>query len=722
MGESLPPYALGQGMEKTRAFEELAAEYAELGWFVYPTCWPAETGDCGCGRQHEKAGKAPLTRGGYKDASLAQGTLAEWGSQWPLANVSIRLDNSGLFVIDLDGPEACAEARELGLPETAWAKTGKGEHWYFAVPYGMAPKRATKRGKSQAIDLLGDGGIVAPPSRHASGTRYEWVVAPWADLPPPPQWALDMLEERIGLGDVAVFAPVLESGDEPPVPLSEDGMRVWRGESYENDRSRALASLSMHLVRAGLTDEQSIVNALMSWDVRAGERTGKGPKYASRRDGALQYSKLAASALARTEPSGDKQSKQIALVEAYCARWPNCMLIGESWFDYDEGIWSEAPKYLIEGRIQELMGAGAQAGTVLAVERLLRARLVQPQSIWGTAPDVIVCLNGAVDVNTGGIYAQSPEFYARRKAEYLYDKESSAPTWLRFIEDRFDADVGAWLQEFVGVALTRDMGHEVAVWLYSPPGAGKSTFITGVRAALGPAKCGKLSLGDIARNPRFALVNIPGKTLIEASEQPSSYLESSDLLNSLISGDTITIEAKHQNPFEWTPTAKLLWGMNELPTVASANDGIFRRVKIVKMAPIELRDPSVRAKIEREGAGILNWAMEGLRRLKDSGQTLDMREPQSMREWRRAYQSANDVAATFVEERVERDPAARVQAQALYDAYYTYCVRNGFKPKSRNKIATDWARLGFDAGSLNGRRFYRGIRLRNTEEMELLDD
>mgnify|MGYP003346264421 FL=1 len=233
----------------------------------------------------------------------------------------------------------------------------------------------------------------------------------------------------------------------------------------------------------------------------------------------------------------------------------------------------------------------------------------------------------------------------------------------------------------------------------------------------GPAKCGKLSLGDIARNPRFALVNVPGKTLLEASEQPSAFLESSDLLNSLISGDTLTIEAKHQNPFEWTPTAKLLWGMNELPSVGSANDGIFRRVKIVKMVPLEDRDPGVRAQIEREGAGILNWAMEGLRRLRLSGQTLDVREPQIMREWRRAYQSANDIAGTFVEERVEvatRDD--KVQAQALYDAYYTYCIRNGFKPKSRNKIATDWARLGFEAAVLNGRRFYRGVRLRNSEE------
>lgn len=705
---------------ETLVFSKAASEYARLGWFVYPACWPTASGSCGCGRDHAKAGKAPLLKNGHKGASANADEIARWEGQWPKANVGIALDVSGLLVVDLDGAEACAEGRVLGLPETAWVKTGNGEHWYFLAPYGMGPGRTTKRGTCESIDVLADGGIIAPPSLHATGMRYEWRRTPAQGIAPAPQWAVDML---LGVGNESVEPLLAQAfeGAAMPEGLSEEGGRVWRGESYENDRSRALASLSMHLARIEGMSEQALVNWLMTWDIMRGKETGKGPKYALRKDADLQYTKLAKSALERVSGAargGDsKASKQVELADAYCSAWPNSMLIGESWFDYDDGIWNEATKYQIEGRIQELMGPGATAGTVLAVERLLRARLVQPHTIWATAPDVIVCQNGAVDVDTGGIYDQSPEFYARRKTDYFYDKQSVAPTWLKFIEGRFEPEVGAWLQEFVGVALTRDMGHEVAVWLYSPPGAGKSTFIAGVRAALGPAKCGKLSLGDIARNPRFALVNVPGKTLLEASEQPSAFLDSSDLLNSLISGDTLTIEAKHQNPFEWTPTAKLLWGMNELPSVGSANDGIFRRVKIVKMVPLEDRDPAVRAQIEREGAGILNWAMEGLRRLRLSGQTLDVREPQIMREWRRAYQSANDIAGTFVEERVEsatRDD--KVQAQALYDAYYTYCIRNGFKPKSRNKIATDWARLGFEAGSLNGRRFYRGVRLRNSEE------
>ena len=84
----------------------------------------------------------------------------------------------------------------------------------------------------------------------------------------------------------------------------------------------------------------------------------------------------------------------------------------------------------------------------------------------------------------------------------------------------------------------------------------------------------------------------------------------------------MTIEAKHQNAYECRPTAKLLWGMNELPWLQSVSDGIFRRVKIVKMEALSVLDPGVKDRIEREGAGILRWASESMPRQTRKGRPL----------------------------------------------------------------------------------------------------
>lgn len=81
---------------------------------------------------------------------------------------------SGICVLDLDSPKAIELAKKLGLPETPIVKTGKGYHCYFKYREGI--RNFQKRDDLPDIDLRGDGGyVVAPPSIHPSGEKYEWV-------------------------------------------------------------------------------------------------------------------------------------------------------------------------------------------------------------------------------------------------------------------------------------------------------------------------------------------------------------------------------------------------------------------------------------------------------------------------------------------------------------------------------------------------------------------
>jgi phage/plasmid-associated DNA primase len=80
------------------------------------------------------------------------------------------------------------------------------------------------------------------------------------------------------------------------------------------------------------------------------------------------------------------------------------------------------------------------------------------------------------------------------------------------------------------------------------------------------------------------------------------------ILNALISGDKLKVEEKFKPAYDVYPNAKVLWAINELPRIPSANDGLFRRVKVVEIEPIPKgeRDPEIKERIKEEGAGILN--------------------------------------------------------------------------------------------------------------------
>lgn len=89
-------------------------------------------------------------------------------------NIAIATGNvSGLVVLDVDSEEGRLHLKEKGHPPTPMVSTAKGLHLYFRYPVSEVP---TSIRFSGGLDLKADGGyVVAPPSHHPSGQKYEWI-------------------------------------------------------------------------------------------------------------------------------------------------------------------------------------------------------------------------------------------------------------------------------------------------------------------------------------------------------------------------------------------------------------------------------------------------------------------------------------------------------------------------------------------------------------------
>jgi putative DNA primase/helicase len=274
---------------------------------------------------------------------------------------------------------------------------------------------------------------------------------------------------------------------------------------------------------------------------------------------------------------------------------------------------------------------------------------------------------------------------------------------------RLEPAVELFFKEYVGYCLTTETLHELALWFYGKRGGGKSTLIGGVQSMLG-VKAGLLGLADIERN-RFALAAIPGKTLVVSTEQPSDYFSSTYILNALISGEPITVDRKFKEAMTVKPYCKLLWAMNEWPRVGDANDGIFRRVKVIELPAIPEKEqqPEMKDAIANESAGILNWAIEGLQQLRARGK-FDV--PPEVQEATKKFVEQNDIPASFVAECCECDSAYSEGSNDLYSAYHLWASNTGHKPKSATSIANDWERLGFTRYRANGRTRWKGVRIK----------
>jgi hypothetical protein len=135
----------------------------------------------------EPGGKRPLIEWRpYQERQPTIEELVAWWTEWPDANVALVVGR-GTVVADLDGPHAGQLLAEAGLELPADAprvKTGNGKHVYLRLPPGVTARNRAAflssgldNGQKSQVDLRADGGyVLAPPSLHPNGTRYEWLI------------------------------------------------------------------------------------------------------------------------------------------------------------------------------------------------------------------------------------------------------------------------------------------------------------------------------------------------------------------------------------------------------------------------------------------------------------------------------------------------------------------------------------------------------------------
>jgi Bifunctional DNA primase/polymerase, N-terminal/Protein of unknown function (DUF3631) len=165
--------------ESTNKLLTAALDYAARDWFVFPV-HSVRDGVCTCGRTDcRNVAKHPCIKGWQHNASKDPDQIKRWWTKWPDANVGIACGPSRLIVLDEDighgGAESLAslERQHGPLPATMIVNSGGGGHHFYFRRNGTEIRNSAGV-LGPGLDIRGDGGfIVASPSRHRSGNRYE---------------------------------------------------------------------------------------------------------------------------------------------------------------------------------------------------------------------------------------------------------------------------------------------------------------------------------------------------------------------------------------------------------------------------------------------------------------------------------------------------------------------------------------------------------------------
>lgn len=333
-------------------------------------------------------------------------------------------------------------------------------------------------------------------------------------------------------------------------------------------------------------------------------------------------------------------------------------------------------------------------------------RWVDPMAVVSTNEFILPVLNGYLHLENGHVVLKPHDkaLGVKHIIQCEYSPGVPEPVLFKKFLTRVlsDEEVLRRVQEFIGYSLLHDSRFQrAALWIGS--GANGKGVLANILQAL-HSRTAAVRLDNL---DGFGLSGLLGASLIYCDEAPQSGINE-QTLKSMVSGETVQIERKYRDPVSTKIQGKWLVLANHIPAIKDQSEGFWRRWDIVPFTvtiPEGERIPLLGERIiEKELAGVLNWAIDGLLRLLER-KMFELEVPKAMQQvLHQAKVETNSVLSWFEFNDCGLDLDAVIPRAFVYAKYAEWCRKNGLSPVAMTKF---WRRLGDVVGAgrlLEGRK------------------
>ena len=315
------------------------------------------------------------------------------------------------------------------------------------------------------------------------------------------------------------------------------------------------------------------------------------------------------------------------------------------------------------------------------------------------------CQNGTLDL-ADNLHRLRPHGKSDRLthiAGVTYDATATAPKWKQFVSEVTcgDDQLAAFHQRSFGLALSSDQSEQ-RLWVHHGNGGnGKGTFLSMIAKVMGsyagPVSASVFVSNGNDRDRDTKTAQLVGKRLAFAQEADDGSRLSESSVKSMTGSDVCTARYLYQNPFEVNPTWHIHLAVNHRPAIKGRDAGIWRRVLLTPWrATFDGEAKRDRAQIEAElfseGAGILNWMIEGFQRWREEG----LRPPSAVQAETSNYRNASDSIAAWMAEECFTGESAATGSTDLFVSYKEWCYRAGFEALTQTSFGRALEEMGFE--------------------------
>ena len=353
----------------------------------------------------------------------------------------------------------------------------------------------------------------------------------------------------------------------------------------------------------------------------------------------------------------------------------------------------------------------------------LPERVSMPTWLNGAAYNGLVAsvANGLLDVGRRELLPHDPRFFNATSVPFDFDPDALHPErWKGFLEALWgeDRDSPRVLAEWFGYVISGRTDLHKILLIVGPTRAGKGVISRTLGKLVGDESVAGPTLSSLSGD--FGLAPLLGKSLAVVSDARLNGRGANVVVERLLSisgEDALTVNRKYRDQWTGKLPARLMLCSNELPHLGDASMAVAGR-----FVPLLLtesfygkEDLKLEDKIAAELPGILNWALDGLGRLAETG---GFTRPPNVDDTLRTLQDLASPVGAFVRDCCEVRADRSVRIDALYDAFRAWAEANGHAKSTKQVFGRDLraalgGRLKVTQPGLgdNRLRAYRGVGL-----------
>lgn len=354
---------------------------------------------------------------------------------------------------------------------------------------------------------------------------------------------------------------------------------------------------------------------------------------------------------------------------------------------------------------------------VTRIEAALKlSRVINPFATeidrYDADPLLATTTNGTLDLAEGAFRSSDPEDYLSMQLGTAYEPDAKAPRWEKFLDEVFggDEELIDYIQRAVGYSLTGETKEQNLFLCFGSGANGKSVFLEVLSRLLGDY-AGAASFETFNAGNRneagYDLAVLKGKrfvTVIETDED--RYLDEAKV-KAVTGQDVISCRFLYGNFFTYRPQFKIWMAMNHKPVIRGTDDGIWRRIHLIPFTQSfkDRADKDLVSKLCNEHPGILNWALEGLRKWREEG----LRKPEAVEAATEEYRRESDSLGQWIEERMTKSPTGMLRAADGYKDYSAWSSERGERPFGLKKWGQSLVERGYKKDRDNKGVYYIGL-------------